>query len=152
MSIADKLQALAENVQKVYDAGYAAGRTVTITWDGATGGKDAFAFDDHEILYNRAYYKVSDLVPTSEQLEGGTYKYMDEYGTAEKPTVTIDSDVIGVYEGVNCLSIEDDIFIVYDTDIEYDGVTVALPSMGIYFSSNAAGGNYGHVTELTYMK
>lgn len=71
MTVAEKLTAIAENMQKVFDAGKAEGS--------AGGGKVAFfdleKLDEYEVIesQNFALVKFSDEAPTIDELMGGFF-------------------------------------------------------------------------------
>ena len=108
-----------------------------INWDGNTNGRDSFAIVIADsVAYN--YYKVSDDVPTIDDLVGGTVTFNGE-------TLTLISDFL--IPDVGCYYLGEPAFVVIQNiEASMDGITITPPSTGIYFMNM----NGAYTSNLTH--
>lgn len=109
-----------------------------IEWDGNTEGRDSTTIID------TAYYKISEEVPSLDDLVGAVATAVID-GEALELTVSESN----ITQGTNAIRIGDALVVAYNTSFTfvYDGydVEVSVPSVGIY---SAVGGIY--ISKLTY--
>lgn len=110
-------------------------RTI-IEWNGSTEGRDSFSFDTGFV-----FYKVSDLMPTVEELTGGevtvTFNETTTEGVLDENNL-IAGDGYILVDGLG--------FVVTKAPFVYNDVTVEAPSTGVYLRT--AGDDY--FFSLTY--
>lgn len=99
--------------------------TTLIEWDGQVGDKDTFQHDWHMA-------KVSDLLPTKEDLIGG---YYDNYGT--QTTITEDS----FSESTGCVGVSGRFAVVTELEGQLGNYSYTAPSTGIYFAYSSSSGS-----------
>lgn len=99
--------------------------TTLIEWDGQVGDKDTFQHDWHMA-------KVSDLLPTKEDLIGG---YYDNYGTQ----ATITEDIFS--ESTGCVGVSGRFAVVTELEGQLGNYSYTAPSTGIYFAYSSSSGS-----------
>lgn len=119
--------------------------SVIIEWDGNTEGRDAFEFDTETI-----YYKVSDVVPSREELVGHTIEW-----TVNGSIHSMEQSMIEFLEQHTGCFIFNYCIVVQDTEITINDKAYTAPSTGVYFLKMAEN-DYGcsldyEVTDLRYL-
>ena len=115
------------------------GSGATIEWDGSTEGREA-AFTYNELTF----YKVSDDIPTYDDLIIGEFFYSQPEGL-----VGGSLSESAVREGVGCYSIANNwVIVVLQTEFEIDETSLSAPSAGIYFGGSPYPDIYA--AKLTY--
>lgn len=97
----------------------------TLTWDGNT---DGLVVIENEGAAN-VYYKVSDEIPTIDDLIGGSATIINDSGSK----ITIELNETNMVDLDGCIQDFDGNFMVLNrTSITVDGVTITFPSTGTY--------------------
>lgn len=99
---------------------YEEGEQTTITWDGNTEGRDSLVAD---FMFNVSFYKVSDLLPTKDELIGATV-------TLDTTTTITESSFAMADENA---TIAEAFIVVYGTAFSFNSAEYTVPSPGIYF-------------------
>lgn len=112
---------------------YEEGSGATIEWDGSTEGRDSFVAG---FMFDVPFYKVSDLLPTKEELIGATVTL--------ETTTTVSENSFAMAD--ETATIAEAFAVVYGTAFSFAGTEYTVSSPGIYFP------NMGdiHATLLTY--
>lgn len=102
-----------------------------IEWDGSTEGRDC-ATDESGMLEAQgiAFYKVSDLILTKDDVIGGTICVIMESIPSE---LTLTEDMVVAGDGV--VNISNILVVFTNTTAVLDGVTLEVPSVGCYAAS-----------------
>lgn len=90
-----------------------------IVWEGDTNGRDSFD------LKGLTIYKISDLVPEPSDLIGGVLTINDQTGTITSDMINSDTP------GVTVIG-EGSVMVFSETSISSEGMTIEVPSTGIY--------------------
>ena len=92
-----------------------------IEWDSSTEGRDSFGLND------LTYYKVSDLIPTVEELMGGNISVVSN---GSHISGALDDTTLISAEGY--ISLGEVAYVVVQTPFNYNDAIIGAPSTGIY--------------------